>query len=43
MNVKENLITLQLLTIYIFRSKGMASEFVGIKIDATTSILVTAH
>ena len=43
MNVKQNLITLQLLVVCIFQSKGMANNIVGIEMDSTVDSLVTTH
>ena len=43
MNAKENLLTMQLLPVCIFQSKGVDIEIAGIGINVTIDSLGTAH
>ena len=42
-DVKENLVTLQLLVVCILQTRGKANKIVDIEIDVTTGSRVTTH
>ena len=42
-DVKENLVTSQLLVVCILQTRGKANKIVDIEIDAITDIRVTTH